>query len=248
MTADNEIERAGETLLPSLARRTLNPHAANKRPRGHRRQTFGARTGACVSPPLWYSRHDASWTTVPSPFGLQQFFAAASAGVREANNRRTKTETEITAMKEHKLDSQLLIVVAALCVAIVSGCASPKGYKQADKTGAAINTLRNDVVDIKTAVDESMKALDGLQAAASTDPRKPYETFAKSVDKVEAAANTAKKDADEMRARGAAYFQQWEAELGTVKSEEIRQLAAERKAKLQQAFDTIKTSAQAAKE
>jgi len=139
-------------------------------------------------------------------------------------------------------------VLATLCAVAVAGCSSPKGYNQADKTGVAINTVRNDVVNIKTAVDGSMKALEQGEATASTEPRKAYETFAKGVDKVEKAGQTAQKNADEMRQRGAAYFQQWEAQIGSVKNEEIRQLAQQRRAKLQETFGNIKTAAQDAKQ
>ncbi len=140
------------------------------------------------------------------------------------------------------------VLLAAFCTLLAAGCATSRGYKQADKTGEAINTVRNDVVNMKTAVDGSLKALDGLIAAASTDPRKPYEAFAKSVDKVEAAGNTAKKDADAMRERGKAYFDQWEAQLASVKSEEIRNLAQQRKATLQETFGKIKDTAQDTKD
>ena len=152
-------------------------------------------------------------------------------------------------MKKHTCSSLWLhAALAAFCALLVAGCGSTRGYQQADKTGEAINTVRNDVVNMKAAVDASMKALDGLAASASTDPRKAYEAYAKSVDKVEKAANTAKEHADDMRARGNDYFKNWEAQLASVKSPEIRALAQERKAKLQEAFGTIKTAAQGAKE
>jgi hypothetical protein len=141
----------------------------------------------------------------------------------------------------------LTAALGVLWALTITGCAT-RGYQQADKTGEAINTLRNDVVNMKYAVDHSMKALDQVVAAASTNPRKPYEDFAKSVDKVEAAGDTAKSDADTMRERGAAYFQQWQTELASVKNEDIRQLAQQRRAKLQQTFDKIKDAAQAAKQ
>jgi hypothetical protein len=134
-------------------------------------------------------------------------------------------------------------LLAACCAVLLAGCAS-RGYKQADKTGVAINTLRNDVADIKTAVDGSLKALDAVVAAASTNPRKPYDAFAKSVDEVEDAGNTAKKDADAMRERGGAYFKQWEEQLASVKNEDIRKLAEERKAKLEETFGKINDAAQ----
>jgi hypothetical protein len=150
-------------------------------------------------------------------------------------------------MKQQKRD-WLSAVLAMLCAVVMAGCATSKGYNQADKTGEAINTVRNDVVNIKAAVDGSMKALDQLEATASTDPRKAYEAFAKSVDKVEKAGQTAQKNADDMREKGAAYFQQWETEIGSVKNEEIRQLAQQRRAKLQETFGNIKTAAQDAKQ
>ena len=137
--------------------------------------------------------------------------------------------------------------LALVCTLLVAGCAT-KGYKQADKTGESINTVRNDVASIKAAVDGSIQALDGLEAAASTNPRKPYETFVKSVDKVEDAHNTARKHAEEMNQRGTAYFQEWETQIASVQDEEIKKLARERRAKLQETFGTIKTAAQDAKQ
>ena len=160
-----------------------------------------------------------------------------------------KTEIKMTTMKQQKHKPLIINVLIAFSgIALVAGCSSTKGYKQADKTGESINTLRNDVVNIKSAVDASMKALDGLEAAATTNPRKPYEEFAKSVDKVEDAHKTAMNHANTMQERGAAYFKDWEAQLSNVQSEEIRKLAQERKTKLQETFGNIKTAAQDAKQ
>jgi hypothetical protein len=133
-------------------------------------------------------------------------------------------------------------VLLTLGAALLAGCATRAGYKQADWTGDAINDLRGDVVNIKFAVDASMKALDDLAAAATSDPRKPYETFARTVAKVEKATATANKHADKMRDRGASYFEQWENEISSVKNEEMRKLAQERRAKLQETFNNIKTA------
>lgn len=148
-------------------------------------------------------------------------------------------------MKMHKLVTPWFITAAVpLCAVLLAGCASKQGYQQADKTGEAINTLRNDIASMKVAVDNSMKCLDTLAASATTDPRKPFEAYAKSVDKVESSANRAQKTADAMRERGASYFQQWEQQISTVKNENIRKLAQERRAKLQETFGRIKEAAQ----
>jgi hypothetical protein len=68
------------------------------------------------------------------------------------------------------------------------------------------------------------------------------------VDKVEAAGDIAKKDAETMRQRAKAYFDQWDAQLASVQNQEIRNLAQQRKAKLQETFGSIKDAAQGAKD
>jgi hypothetical protein len=140
--------------------------------------------------------------------------------------------------------SGLVLTLATLALA---GCGTTYPYKQADKTGESITTLRTDVAKIKTAVDGSIKALDALEASANTNPRKPYDAFAKSVDQVDSAAQTVRKHTEAMRQSGQAYFQMWEQQLSAVQSQDIRQMAMDRKAKVQQAFDNIKNGAQDAK-
>jgi len=118
--------------------------------------------------------------------------------------------------------------------------ASAAGYKMADKTGASIAEFRDEILNVKKEVDATMDALDKVVTTAATDPRKAFVGFDKSVPRVDDAAKKAKKRAEDMKARGQAYFKDWEKELAGVKNEEIRKLAEERKAKLQTAFDSIK--------
>ena len=178
-----------------------------------------------------------------------EFRGALSVGAREGNGMRTSTKPDEkdNGMKTLGSFATRNLALAALLLA-AAGCGTTSGYKQADKTGERINTFRNDVAQVKGAVEGSLKALAALEASASTDPRKAYEAYAKSVDKVEAASETAKKNAEKMQAQGAEYFKEWETQLASVKSEEIRKLAMERRAKLQETFGSIKTAAQDAKQ
>ena len=118
--------------------------------------------------------------------------------------------------------------------------ASAAGYKQADKTGASIAEFRDEIVNIKKQVDAAMAALDKVVTTAATDPRKAFNEFDKSVPRVDDAAKKAKKRAEDMKARGQAYFKDWEKELAALNNPEIRKLAEERKAKLQATFDSIR--------
>jgi hypothetical protein len=137
---------------------------------------------------------------------------------------------------------QLLTLAAATAVAAVltAGCGTTSGYKQADKTGAGIAEFRTEIVNGKTAIDNTMKALDQIAASANTDPRKAFEQYTKSLANLESVAERARKRGTEMKAQGQAYFAQWEKQMAEVQNPEIRALATEQKAKLQATFDNIK--------
>jgi hypothetical protein len=132
-----------------------------------------------------------------------------------------------------------LIIAAAQLFTSVN--ASAAGYKLADKTGASIAEFRDEIVIIKKEVDATMAALDKIVTTATTDPRKAFKDFDKAVPRIEDAAKKAKKRSEDMKARGQAYFKDWEKELAGVKNEDIRKLAEDRKTKLQASFDSIKT-------
>jgi hypothetical protein len=150
-------------------------------------------------------------------------------------------------MKSLKL-FRILPLIASTALLLTCFEASAAGYKLADKVGASIAKFRDDIVDIKKAVDATMVSLDQIVVTAPVDPRKAFKEFDKNVPKIDSAAKTAKKHSEDMKAKGQAYFQQWAQEMTNVNSAEIRQLAEERKAKLQTSFDNIKNTTEPARE
>jgi hypothetical protein len=142
----------------------------------------------------------------------------------------------------------LAFIAAVATATLLTGCGTTAGYSQADKTGAGIAEFREEIVNGKAAIDGTMKALDQIAVSASTDPRKSFEQFAKSMANLESTAASARKRSQGMKDQGKAYFTQWEKQLSEVKNEEIRNLAMERKAKLQATFDNIKQVAEPLKE
>ena len=135
-----------------------------------------------------------------------------------------------------------LITLAALSLtttALLTGC-STTGYQQADKTGAGIAEFRTDITKAKTAVDETVNALGQVAVTANTDPRPAFQNYTKSLSNLESASAAVKKQAENVKAEGQAYFANWEKQLAELKNPEIKQLAVEQRAKLQAAFDNIK--------
>lgn len=142
----------------------------------------------------------------------------------------------------------LAFIASAATATLLTGCGTTAGYSQADKTGAGIAEFREEIINGKAAIDNTMKALDQIAVSASTDPRNSFEQFAKSMANLESTAASAMKRSQGMKDQGKTYFAQWEKQLSEVKNEEIRNLAMERKAKLQATFDNIKQVAEPLKE
>jgi hypothetical protein len=133
------------------------------------------------------------------------------------------------------------LAASALAAAVLmTGCGTTSGYKQADKTGAGIAEFRDEIIKGKIAIDSTMTALDQIAASANTDPRKSFEGYSKALGNLESTANKVKKRGQEMKEQGQAYFKQWEQQVTEVKNPEIRNLAEQRKAKLQETFDSIR--------
>ena len=145
-------------------------------------------------------------------------------------------------MKTKSIKTLLLTTLAA--AALSTGCGTTSGYKQADKTGAGVAEFREEILNGKKAIDATMKSLDQIAASATTDPRKPFEQYAKSVANLESTAAKARKRAEDMQQQGKTYFAQWEKQMAEVQNPEIRNLASQRKAKLQETFDSIKKVAE----
>ncbi len=143
-------------------------------------------------------------------------------------------------MKSNKQATFTLALAVAVAGALLTGCGTTSGYKQADKTGAGIAEFRDEVVKGKNAIDATMKALGDVATSANTDPRKAFEQFSKQVANLESTAADIRKRAQSMKEQGQAYFKHWEQQLAEVNNPEIRTLAAQRKAKLQEAFDSIR--------
>lgn len=134
-----------------------------------------------------------------------------------------------------------------LCAGVagfLAGCGTTAGYKQADKTGAGIAEFRTEIVNGKKGIDATMKSLGDIATTANTNPRKAFEQYSKSVTDLESTAGKIRKRAQDMKEQGQAYFKQWEQEMAQVNNPEIRNLAEQRKAKLQETFDSIRKYAE----
>jgi hypothetical protein len=141
-----------------------------------------------------------------------------------------------------------LAAMAATGLLLGGSSAGAAGYKLADKVGAGIADFRDEIVDVKRAVDVTMASLDKIVTQATVDPRKAFKAFDSSVPKIDSAAAKAKKRGEDMKASGKKYFEAWEKEIASVNDPDVRKLAEERRAKLQASFGNIKTTMEPARD
>ncbi len=163
---------------------------------------------------------------------LSEFFSFD--GVLQLNSNQTPT------MKSKSIP-QLTLAFTTLAIAVFTSACATSGYKQADKTGAGIAEFRDEITNGKAAVDTTVASLGAIATSANTDPRKAFEQYSDDVKDLESTANKIRKRAQDMKEQGAKYFERWQAELATINNPDVRALAEQRKAKLQAAFDNIRT-------
>jgi len=147
-------------------------------------------------------------------------------------------------MKQRPLTKTLTLLALAAGSGYLLVACKTAGYQQADKTGEGIASYRQEILDGKNAIDKTMASLDAIAATATTNPRPAFEQYSKDVSNLESVANKIRKRGEDMRAKGQAYFAQWQQQLAQVKNPEIQQLGRQQKEKLQTAFDNIKTVAE----
>jgi len=140
-----------------------------------------------------------------------------------------------------------LVPQTALVAALI-GCTTTE-------TGPQTPTLRDDfiqyrqlVVQAMALIDTTLRSVDEISVQARQDPRAAYAAFAKQVQRLEVDSIKVRAHTQAMRARGDAYFEHWVKYLGTVKNEQVRQLAETHQPELKQSFEQVHLAAQQVRE
>ncbi|MEI6784118.1 MAG: hypothetical protein WCQ21_24765 [Verrucomicrobiota bacterium] len=136
----------------------------------------------------------------------------------------------------------------AIVAAVVVGCTSTEIARKEPAPRADFIEYRHIVVQANGHVDAAMHALDEISSQAHRDPRPAYAAFAKAVHRLEVDSIKVRARTQAMRARGDAYFEHWQAYLGTVKNEQVRKLAEEHQSELKQSFEEAQLASKQVRE
>ncbi len=132
----------------------------------------------------------------------------------------------------------LNLLTFILASGILIGCAS-NGYDKAASTANSLTKSADMIAKSNSLVDQSLAALNDLVSNPSPDLRKQYRIFNSSVDSLSSISKDVGAKAEEMKARGAVYFENWDKETATIRNEDIRTRSEARKSEVSSHFARI---------
>ncbi len=136
----------------------------------------------------------------------------------------------------------LLLALAASAPALyIAGCAS-SGYNQAGDTSNSLQKAARAIDKGDTQIDTVLLALSDLVNNPGPNLKPQFDKYDTAVGKLESLAKEVDHDTTKMRTEGAAYFQNWDAELAKIHNEDIRSRSAERRTAVNERFDKVRVS------
>ncbi len=123
-------------------------------------------------------------------------------------------------------------------IALAAGCAST-GYKKAQTTSTSLQDTAQSIDDTLVPLNAVLVALDDLVKSPGEDITAQYQTYSSAVSQLEASVKNVNTHALQMRAQGDAYFQNWEAELAKIQSNDIQARSRDRKVSMAKDFRAV---------
>jgi hypothetical protein len=135
-------------------------------------------------------------------------------------------------------DAPLLLVTLALTLA---GCSTDKSASSTPRPGSGLVEYRQLVKRSHDAIDGSIRSLDKVSAQPHC-PTNLVASFSDQVDHLAAESVQVRARSQAMQSRGDAYFDNWTANMASMKDPKMREQAERHRTELQQSFARIKST------
>jgi hypothetical protein len=129
---------------------------------------------------------------------------------------------------------------AMLIVAVIgfAGCDST-GRERSREATTTMQTMEKDINLVAMQLDASGGSLDELMRPGQPDVKKAFNLYTDNISKIEKMEKDFAKHADEMKARGKDYFEEWQKEGNKYKNPQIQELSDQRRAELGEIYGRI---------
>lgn len=130
-----------------------------------------------------------------------------------------------------------LLIIAALGM---TSCASTStSMQRSQDTRTTMETMDNDIQEASRQLDATGASLDALMRPGQTDIKQAFDAYSDNVENMEAMEKSFAIHAEQMKARGINYFEEWQKEGTEYKNPQIQHLSDQRRAALGEIYDKI---------
>jgi hypothetical protein len=120
----------------------------------------------------------------------------------------------------------------------LAGCDST-GRQRSREATTTMQTMENDIKSVAVQLDVTGASLDELMRPGQSDVKKAFNLYTDNVSKIEKMEKDFAKHADEMKARGKDYFEEWQKEGDKYKNPQIQELSDQRRIELGEIYGKI---------
>lgn len=130
-----------------------------------------------------------------------------------------------------------LLIIAALAIA---SCASTStGLQRSQEVRTSMENVDNDIQEASRQLAVTGASLDALMRPGQTEIKKAFDAYSENVETMVTMEKKFSKHAEQMKARGNDYFEEWQKEGNEYENQRIQQLSDQRRAALEEVYDKI---------
>lgn len=134
--------------------------------------------------------------------------------------------------------NHFFLAMLILAVVNAAGC-NTTGGERAKEATTSMQTMENEINSVAMQLDATGVSLEALMRQGQPDVKKALALFTENVSRIEELEKNFASHANEMKARGKDYFEEWQKEGNTYKNPRIQELSDQRRLELGEIYGKI---------
>ena len=131
--------------------------------------------------------------------------------------------------------NRCISITMCLAMTVMLGCSS--GVKRSDKAVSSAETLRREWTNLQYQIDKTIQSLDAVVAAKEANLRGSYKKYVSELKTLKSQTEKVASRAQKLKKSSQAYLDAWEKKMQEVSNPELREQAAQRRAKASVRFE-----------
>ncbi len=145
-------------------------------------------------------------------------------------------------MKKSNAINLITSLTIAATLAVLAGCTTKSNYQQGAATGAQLVDASGKIADGTGQIDATLASLNDLVNNPQGDLVPKFKKFNDNVASLQALADNVKSRFTDARVKGNQYFQDWDAQIATIRNQDIKDASTKRRNAVMQEYNDLKRS------